>query len=598
MERKFQWRNGSTPGNGCATSTLLPGGLGMDGAKTMASTRTASQLGAQAICRGFSSQLIYAKLWSRNSLETGMGMTPERTLYHRVETGRERVAFATAREIWPYERLAIGVEHLARGFTQRGLRKGDRVALHMGNLPELIIAYHACFKVGAIAAPLNIRLKAAELKPLLQRLQPSLYIGQAALYSQAASIDSSILALDRRFVVGGSVDDHRILPWTRLFAQTNGRAIRVAPDPDAPAVLLTTSGTTGQPKFVIHTLATLSKAAESFKHWDLDRDQITALACPMVHGSGLFTMLACIRFGAPFVLCEHFDPEALLDVIERHRCTWFLGLPFMFVELLHHQRARARNVNSLRTCLAAGDVCPVQLQEQFPSAFGVPLRSSWVSTEACGSLTCGLQPGPVSRIVPGAQLRLVDDNQVPVPRGEVGELVVRGSHVTIGYWVGPGQIKEAPKEGWFHTGDLMRQDGKGDLWFVSRKKHLIVRGGSKISPVEVERVLIAHPAVHDAAVVGVQDPDLGQRVAGFVQLADSAQSVDLTEILAFATERLADYKVPETIKIVAKIPHNTLGKIDRQSLLTMILEREWCRPPVSGEHPIRQQNSRTPEQNS
>jgi acyl-CoA synthetase (AMP-forming)/AMP-acid ligase II len=143
----------------------------------------------------------------------------------------------------------------------------------------------------------------------------------------------------------------------------------------------------------------------------------------------------------------------------------------------------------------------------------------------------------------------------------------------MGYWIAPGRITDAPKEGWFHTGDLMRLDEKGDLWFISRKKELIIRGGSKISPVEIERVLMAHSAVRDAAVVGVPDPDLGQRVAGFVQLADSARSVDLTEILAFATERLADYKVPETLKIVDKIPRNTLGKIDRQLLSTNDLRK-------------------------
>ena len=359
-------------------------------------------------------------------------------------------------------------------------------------------------------------------------------------------------------------------PWTRLFAETNGRPMRLAPDVDASAVLLTTSGTTGQPKFVVHTLATLSKTAESLGHWGLDSNQIAALFCPMVHGSGLFTMLACIRFGVPFVLFERFEPDPILDAIERHRCTWIAGLPFMFAALLHQQRSRPRNVDSLRTCLVGGDVCPPQLQDQFSSFFGIPLGSIWAATEACGSLTYGLQPGPVSRIAPGAQVRLVDDNQVPVPRGEVGELVVRGPHVTIGYWAGPGQIKDAPREGWFHTGDLMRQDEKGDLWFVGRKKQLIIRGGSNISPVEVERVLMAHPAVHDAAAVGVPDPDLGQRVAGFVQLADGAQSVDLNEILAFASERLADYKVPEALEIVDKIPRNALGKIDRQLLLAMV----------------------------
>ena len=192
-------------------------------------------------------------------------------------------------------------------------------------------------------------------------------------------------------------------------------------------------------------------------------------------------------------------------------------------------------------------------------------RGVWVATY-------GLQPGPVSRIVPGAQVRLVDDNQVPVPRGEVGELVVRGPYVTLGYWAGPGRIKEAPKEGWYHTGDLMRQDDEGDLWFVSRKKHLIVRGGSKISPVEVERVLTAHPAVRDAAVVGVPDPALGQRVAGFVEMERGTRGIILKEILAGVTVLLADYKVPERLEVVDAIPRNGLGKIDRKSLLAKISE--------------------------
>ena len=149
----------------------------------------------------------------------------------------------------------------------------------MANLPEFVIAYHACFRIGVIAAPLNIRFKTAELRPLLERLRPSLYIGQAALYERVASIDFSILGADRRFVV----NDPRVQPWTNLFAGVNGEPIERTVDVDAPAVLLTTSGTTGQPKFVTHTLATLFKTAESFVHLDLDGDQNVALAASMVH---------------------------------------------------------------------------------------------------------------------------------------------------------------------------------------------------------------------------------------------------------------------------------------------------------------------------
>jgi long-chain acyl-CoA synthetase/feruloyl-CoA synthase len=304
----------------------------------------------------------------------------------------------------------------------------------------------------------------------------------------------------------------------------------------------------------------------------LDTGQIAIVACPMVHGSGFFTMLACIRLGVPFVLPERFVPEAVLDAIEREQCSWIAGLPFMFAALSQHQRSRPRNVGSLRTGLVAGDVCPSQLQDEFSSLFRIPLRSLWAATEACGSLTYGLQAGPVSRVVNGAQVRLVDDNHAPVVPGEVGELVLRGPNVTVGYWGGPGLIENPPEDGWFYTGDLMRQDNKGNLWFVSRKKHLIVRGGSKVSPVEIEQVLMSHPAVLDAAVVGVPDSELGQRVAGFVQLASRDQyGVNLSDIRAHLAERLADYKIPETLTVVPEIPRNGLGKIDRKSLSGMLI---------------------------
>jgi long-chain acyl-CoA synthetase len=176
--------------------------------------------------------------------------------------------------------------------------------------------------------------------------------------------------------------------------------------------------------------------------------------------------------------------------------------------------------------------------------------------------------------VRNALVRLVDDNDVPVAVGELGELLVRGPHVSIGYWAGPGLIQDAPVDGWFHTGDLMRQDEKGNLWFISRKKHLIIRGGSNISPIEVERVLLTHPAVRDAAVLGVPDPELGQRVAGFVQLRAGAQSTDPDEILLHVSGQLADYKVSERLQIVQEIPRNATGKVDRQLLLKLISEHQ------------------------
>jgi long-chain acyl-CoA synthetase len=285
----------------------------------------------------------------------------------------------------------------------------------------------------------------------------------------------------------------------------------------------------------------------------------------MVHGPGLFTFLLSVSCGAPMVMVDRFDPDAVLDRIESHGCTWMLGLPFMYDALLERQRKQPRKVGSLRHCRCGGDVCSTQLQVDFEAAFGAPLRNMWAATEVVGALREGLQPGPVTRIAPGAQIRLVDDEGRDVPRGEVGELLVRGPYVTVGYWVAPDRIDDASRDGWYHSGDLMRQGEGDELWFVGRKKDLIVRGGSNISPVEVEQVLLSHPLVRDAAVFGVPDPVLGQRVAAVVQLSSGAGNAALGAILKDTKQQLADYKAPERLWAVDTVPRGPLGKVDRRA---------------------------------
>jgi acyl-CoA synthetase (AMP-forming)/AMP-acid ligase II len=439
----------------------------------------------------------------------------------------------------------------------------------MTNLPELAVAYYACFRIGAIACPLSISFKTAELQPLLHQLRPALYLGQAQPFTQIAPAQLGLFASNACFVVGAASETSGAQPWADLFVDTADRSLPPCPDVGTPAVLMTTSGTTGRPKFVAHTSATLSAIADSFLHLGLDEEQIAINAVPMMHVGGLATFLGCVRFGMPMVLFELFDPDALLDAIEPHQCSWLIGVPRMYAAILERQRRRPRRVDTMRFCLVAGDVCPLQLQWDFPNEFGVPLRSFWGSTETFGTFTFGLQPGPVSRPAPGTQFRLVDEKGEPALRGDVGELVVRGPSVTVGYWSGPGRI-DPPSDGWFHTGDLMREGEEDELWFVSRKKDLIIRGGSNISPIEVEHVLMAHPAVCDAAVIGIPDVVLGQRVVGLVRLADSADKSMLDDILADTKAQLADYKVPEWLEVVDEIPKNALGKIDRKSLLAMI----------------------------
>lgn len=491
-------------------------------------------------------------------------------LLHAAETRPHQIAFIAEERNWSFRRFAEQVERVARALSAHGVRPGDRVALHMDNVPEIAIAYFACFRLGAIAAPLNNRLKPQELSALLERLQPALYIGQNDLYPLVASVSAATLPMEARFVVGRTTVNGSARPWDNLFDHGKVTLEASPPSETAPVLLLTTSGTTGQPKFVAHTLATITAFAEGFLRLGLIPGDVVVSSSAMVHGIGLFSFISSFYHGGRTVLLERFDPDAMLEAIAAHRGTWVMGLPFMFSAMLERQRAEPRDMSSLRFCLAGGDVCPAALQQEFPYAFGRPLHSNWWMSETAGALAFGRRPGPVYPIAPGAEIRLVDDEGNPVPRGMPGELLVRGANVAAGYWVGPGRIEPCGVDGWLATGDIMRQDERDELWFVSRKKDLIVRGGSNISPIEVEEALRIHPAVREVAVLGMPDLELGQRVAALIALAEGSQDGVLNDILAKARDRLADYKLPERLQVVREIPRNAFGKIERKSLPALL----------------------------
>ncbi len=499
-----------------------------------------------------------------------MTMSPLKALYCDAAFRPESIAFIQGDDIWTYGRFTNEINRLAHGLLARGLCKGDRVALHMRNVPELAIAYFACFRIGVIAAPLNTRLKTAELEPILSRLRPLLYIGQADLYGEIAGIDGSILSPLSRYIVGRPPRDTLTRPWSELLADSSGAEGLPNPSLNDPAVLLGTSGTTGQSKFVTHTLATISAAVELCGQSRLSGEDVMVVATPMAHASGFFLFLASIWHGARIVLLERFEADATVDAIEQHRGTWLGGLPFMLAESLESQKKRVRDVSSLKTCIVGGDVCAPRVQKDFENHFGAPLYSFWGATEVIGSLTFGSKTGPVTKPVKGAEVRLCDDDGKVVTPGETGELQIRGPNVTVGYWESPDVIRNATTDGWYHTGDLMWEDENGELWFVARKKDIIIRGGSNISPVEVERALATHPAVKDVGVAGIPDELLGQRIVGFVELSKNATGIGPDDILANARRLIADYKLPERLEIVPRVPRNSLGKIDRNALLASL----------------------------
>jgi long-chain acyl-CoA synthetase len=500
-------------------------------------------------------------------------MTPTAVLARRARSTPANTAFIFRDDVWTCQRLAKETGRLARGLVALGVGPGDRVALHMTNRPEMIVGYYACFQLGAVAAPLRTAFTSAELDAILQRLKPALYLGEAALYPNVAPIAPSTLPSDRRFIIGGDrADDSRVRHWDQLFGDRFDLSPRFQSDIDAPAVLINTSGSTGSPKFVVHTPSTLAATSElGCKYRGFEAGDIAIGQTPLAHMSGLGTTIAYFQAGIPIVLLEAFDADLVLETIERYSVTCLQGFPMQYALLLQKQRANPRKVDSLRSCITGGDVCPLDLQEQFLATFKAPLRNGWAATEVVNALSPARQPGPVTHTIPEAQIRLIDERGDDVPRGEIGELLVRGPNVFAGYWDDPELTARVLTDGWYHTGDLMRRGKSDDVWFAGRKNDLIIRGATNISPVEVEQVLATHPAVRAAAVAGVPDTVLGQRVIGFVKLADGANDSVIPELLVAAAARLAAYKVPEKLFAIDTFPRNPQGKLDRKALAAMAI---------------------------
>jgi long-chain acyl-CoA synthetase len=285
-----------------------------------------------------------------------------------------------------------------------------------------------------------------------------------------------------------------------------------------------------------------------------------------MHTAGTYLLFNAVTQGATAVLIRQFDAADVLDAIERDGITTLIGLPFMFAELTREQQSSPRDVSTLRTACSFGDLCPVGVEAEFGRVFRVALRSAWAATEDCGMTILDTRPGPYIKVIPQAHAEVVRPDGRKAGRGEVGELVTSSPTTIPGYWQGPGGYMPLPG-GVFRTGDLARELSPGLLQYVGRAKDLIIRGGSNISPQEVEEVLRAHPHVIDAGVAGYPDDLLGQRVGALLVLADRPSPVpSAEEIRAWAVQRLADYKVPEHITIVDTIPRNALTKVDRAAI--------------------------------
>ena len=410
--------------------------------------------------------------------------------------------------------LAERVASVAGGLRARGVGPGDAVAWQSANRDEVAVLYHACWRIGAVAAPVHHLMGASDVAGVLEAVRPALVVDD----------------LDALPTTGDPID----MPWT---------------DASRLAAVLFTSGSSGPPKGVLHTQATLAYKAAQMRHEHaLGRDDCVLMPAPAAHISGLLngiTLPGVVPFRTVFM--ARWDPEAALTLIERERVTFMVGPPTFFVSMLQTPGFSRERVASLRLISSGGAGVGEAFVAEASSAFGAQVKRTYGSTEAPTIIT---DSRPIGEI----ELR-VDDN---------GELVARGPEVCVGY-LDRAQTAEAfTSDGWFRTGDLAAIDATGAIEIVGRLKDVIIRGGENISTAEVEQVLEAHPDVRHAVAVGEADALMGERVVAFVE---SAPGFDLDACRAwFGARGVARFKTPERLVVVDAIPLLPTGKPDRAAL--------------------------------
>jgi long-chain acyl-CoA synthetase len=462
-----------------------------------------------------------------------------------------------------YGMLHGATAHIAGLLAAHGFQRGDRVGIMLPNVPYFPVCYYGVLRAGGIVVPMNVLLRTREVAYYLSDSGAKLLFAWHA-FAEDAQTGAKQAGAECLLVEPGSFEQ-------QVGSATPDAAVADTADDDT-AVLLYTSGTTGQPKGAELTHANLTlNARGSADLFDLGSEGIVLGALPLFHSFGqTCSMNATVGSGGTLTLLPRFDPGKALEIIQRDRVNVFQGVPTMYGAMLHHPQRDQYDVSTLKLCGSGGSAMPVELLRGFDEAFGCKVLEGYGLSESSPVASFNhadreRKAGSIGTPIKNVEMRVVDDDGHEVAQGEVGEIVIRGYNVMKGYWQRPEATAETIIDGWLHTGDMGRVDEDGYFYVVDRKKELIIRGGYNVYPREIEEVLYEHPAVREAAVLGVPHDEYGEEVGAAVSLKDGASATP-EELRDYVKSQVAAYKYPRVVWLLDELPKGPTGKILKREI--------------------------------
>jgi long-chain acyl-CoA synthetase len=477
----------------------------------------------------------------------------------------DRVALKLDDAELSYSQLDGASAHVAGMLRTKGVGPGDRVGIMLPNVPHFPIVYYGILRLGGVVVPMNVLLKERETGFYLSDPEAKAVF---AWHQFADAADAGAAEAGAECITVKPGEFENLVGAAEPVVEVADR------DPDDTAVVLYTSGTTGTPKGAELTHSNLVRNVEVTLETLVEAgpDDVILGALPLFHSFGQTCGLnVAVAAGACLTLIPRFDAGKALEIIQRDRATVFEGVPTMYAALLNYSERERFDVSSLRLCISGGAALPVELLRAFEDVFGCAILEGYGLSETSPVASFNhphreRKPGSIGTPVAGVEMKLIADDGSEPPEGEPGEVAIRGHNIMKGYWNRPEATADAiDADGWFKTGDVARRDADGYYFIVDRKKDLIIRGGYNIYPREVEEVLYEHPAVAEAAVVGIPHDEFGEEVGAAVALKDGADCSE-AELREYVKSQVAAYKYPRRVWILDELPKGPTGKILKREI--------------------------------